>query len=594
MASEITKEKDVQDVVENLKLDSNSKTASGEMAGQKDGSTSDAISCISSADANSSIKESEVEQEALFSEPSSYYTVNGLSGYPYSGFDGSFGGWDSQTFIGGTEGLDVQHSANQVDNGSFVYYFPGFHPGYSPYSPVIHGAVTSPDGQYMGQQLFYQSPIYSQPLASPGFVSQPVTYPPELIPAYSWDSYALFVDGIHGNGFGGDTTFPFSGNNLSPQGHARSPSKPSPQSKSNSLEKKGASNQYLKPVSKPNGSIAKDVPLTNKVLSYAGQGKIRLLYPNSPSNTKESGRNGAGTEKLNGTNTIAPADFDSLNDQKSGPRTTVKNSGIPEVGSGQPKDPAKENDNSSTMNLIVKKDEYNLPDFPTKYDHALFFVIKSYSEDDIHKSIKYNVWSSTPNGNRRLDNAFQVGQEKSREKGTKCPVFLFFSVNASGQFCGLAEMIGRVDFSKNMDFWQQDKWNGYFPVKWHIIKDIPNPQFRHLILENNDNKPVTNSRDTQEVKFPQGTEMLSIFKSYCSKTSILDDFAFYENRQKILQEKKNKTSASKLELLEKKTTEVTEVPKPVSVDYIVSGVQKIDLNATKAKEDLSAVGVVKK
>lgn len=84
---------------------------------------------------------------------------------------------------------------------------------------------------------------------------------------------------------------------------------------------------------------------------------------------------------------------------------------------------------------------------------------------------------------------------------------LFFSqyfvpwiqVNASGQFCGVAEMVGRVDFNKNMDFWQQDKWNGYFPVKWHIIKDVPNPQLRHIILENNENKPVTNSRDTQEV-----------------------------------------------------------------------------------------------
>lgn len=60
-------------------------------------------------------------------------------------------------------------------------------------------------------------------------------------------------------------------------------------------------------------------------------------------------------------------------------------------------------------------------------------------------------------------------------------------------------MIGRVDFNKSMDFWQQDKWNGYFPVKWHIIKDVPNPQLRHIILENNDHKPVTNSRDTQEV-----------------------------------------------------------------------------------------------
>ena len=74
-------------------------------------------------------------------------------------------------------------------------------------------------------------------------------------------------------------------------------------------------------------------------------------------------------------------------------------------------------------------------------------------------------------------------------------------VNASGQFCGVAEMVGTVDFSKNMDFWQQDKWSGSFPVKWHIIKDVPNPNFRHIILENNENKPVTNSRDTQEVYY---------------------------------------------------------------------------------------------
>jgi len=74
-----------------------------------------------------------------------------------------------------------------------------------------------------------------------------------------------------------------------------------------------------------------------------------------------------------------------------------------------------------------------------------------------------------------------------------------FQVNASGQFCGVAEMTGPVDFTQSVEYWQQDKWNGRFTVKWHIIKDIPNCQFRHIILENNDNKPVTNSRDTQEV-----------------------------------------------------------------------------------------------
>ncbi|KAJ4906567.1 YTH domain protein [Raphanus sativus] len=106
---------------------------------------------------------------------------------------------------------------------------------------------------------------------------------------------------------------------------------------------------------------------------------------------------------------------------------------------------------------------------------------------------------------------------------------LSLQVNASSQFCGVAEMIGPVDFEKSVDYWQQDKWNGQFPVKWHIIKDVPNSQFRHIILENIDNKPVTITRDTQEVKLEQGIEMLKIFKNYDAETSILDDFGFYKN-----------------------------------------------------------------
>ena len=74
-------------------------------------------------------------------------------------------------------------------------------------------------------------------------------------------------------------------------------------------------------------------------------------------------------------------------------------------------------------------------------------------------------------------------------------------VNTSGQFVGLAEMIGPVDFNKSVEYWQQDKWNGCFPLKWHIVKDVPNNLLRHITLDNNENKPVTNSRDTQEVSW---------------------------------------------------------------------------------------------
>ncbi|XP_038701782.1 YTH domain-containing protein ECT4-like isoform X2 [Tripterygium wilfordii] len=181
-------------------------------------------------------------------------------------------------------------------------------------------------------------------------------------------------------------------------------------------------------------------------------------------------------------------------------------------------------------------EEFNKADLAEDYADAKFFIIKSYSEDDIHKSIKYNVWASTPNGNKKLEASYQEAQQLSGG----CPVFLFFSVNTSGQFVGLAEMVGPVDFDKTLGYWQQDKWTGCFPVKWHIVKDVPNNLLKHIILENNENKPVTNSRDTQEVKLEHGLKMIKIFKGHSSKTSILDDFGFYEARQKIIQEKKEK------------------------------------------------------
>jgi len=102
----------------------------------------------------------------------------------------------------------------------------------------------------------------------------------------------------------------------------------------------------------------------------------------------------------------------------------------------------------------------------------------------------------------------------------------------------MAQMMTAVDYSRKCDLWVQDKWNGQFQVKWTFIKDIPNNQLRHIRLENNDNKPVTNSRDTQEIFYEPGKEVLRIFATYKSKTSILDDFTFYDKRFEQLKEKK--------------------------------------------------------
>lgn len=83
------------------------------------------------------------------------------------------------------------------------------------------------------------------------------------------------------------------------------------------------------------------------------------------------------------------------------------------------------NDANEGSTLVPEKELYNKVDFPDNYSDAKFFVIKSYSEDDVHKSIKYGVWASTVNGNKKLHSAYQ----ESKEKSGGCPVFLFFSVS---------------------------------------------------------------------------------------------------------------------------------------------------------------------
>jgi len=261
----------------------------------------------------------------------------------------------------------------------------------------------------------------------------------------------------------------------------------------------------------------------------------------------------------------------------------------------------------------------NPPAKDFRYDppqSARFFVIKSYSEDDVHKSIKYGLWTSTETGNRRLNTAFkeilitagvsgirlseapptedkeggkkempnaQASEEEAAADGTKdasekdkgnkeantdgddadnesnkdnkkakdsgdrapkewtldqeppAPIYLFFSVNASGQFCGMAQMMSPVNFEKQFTAWAQSKWKGQFKVKWIFVKDIPNSNLRHIILANNENKPVTNSRDTQEIPFHQGCEMVRIFGEYQARTSLLDDFAYYDKRQAAME-----------------------------------------------------------
>ena len=144
-----------------------------------------------------------------------------------------------------------------------------------------------------------------------------------------------------------------------------------------------------------------------------------------------------------------------------------------------------------------------------------FFVIKSYNILDVNASFIHNIWTSTELGNRRLDKAYT---ELSK------PITLMLTVRSfvfpgqfPGKFCGIAEMKSAIDFTTALNIWcEQTRWKGIFPVEWLLIKDVPNKFFQHLKIPANDYKPVTNSRDTQEIPFDIGISMLKIVSSFKS------------------------------------------------------------------------------
>ncbi|VUZ39685.1 unnamed protein product [Hymenolepis diminuta] len=189
---------------------------------------------------------------------------------------------------------------------------------------------------------------------------------------------------------------------------------------------------------------------------------------------------------------------------------------------------------------------------PKELDSSLFlrtryFVIKSNSTRHVMLSIQHGVWCSTLAGNDCLNRAYlsmqqppppkisaalpsstsQNASEQSTEgsdsatnEGSNSPsqtlpergrVLLFFSVNTSGCFCGVAEMTSPVDKAKQLDIWQDSRWRGAFSVRWIYAKNVPNRLLRHIQVESAENRAVTHLRDTNEIlPASKGEEMLQI------------------------------------------------------------------------------------
>ncbi|MED6217030.1 YT521-B-like domain containing protein [Stylosanthes scabra] len=485
-----------------------------------------------------------------------YYPAATNYGYYCTGFE-SPGEWeDNQRGIFGVDGCGPDNMGAQTD--PYIYYNHGYAQSpYNPYNPYIPGALIGVD--FGGRQHYYTVPSYQDPVSSPAYIPL-VLQPDSFSDSSSVDLFGTSASVSKPDGRGLKHKFNSASGNFF-------------RNSSKLLSSQSTSLARVSEGSRANDGRKQDLRHSNvsgkSSLNVASSAVHQARNSGASGHTRDAVSNGDvgpyyNQLKLGPSNSGFPDFGYKANGQSAFPKVRPKThygkflsagNGSSNVLGEQNRGPringyknqlsvkaytTKEGVNNNQENIVIHTGHYNREDMPLDYEDAKFFVIKSYSEDDVHKSIKYNVWSSTPHGNKKLQTAYDDAKKIAAEKSGVCPIFLFYSVNGSGQFCGVAEMVGQVDFNKDMDFWQQDKWNGNFPVKWHMIKDVPNSNFRHIILENNENKPVTNSRDTQEIIFSKGLEMLKIFKNHTLKTSLLDDFNYYENRQKIIQDEKAK------------------------------------------------------
>ncbi|CAN4110741.1 unnamed protein product [Withania somnifera] len=504
------------------------------MAGEKIIEKPEAVAPELKSDSSTRLTEKDLKKDGKVSDSvSSLGAVTGVKGeidqppVAEQGYNGTYNRLDDQAYY---------NAGVQSDNGSLLYYMPG----YNPYCAGYMGG----DGK--------------QPYLTSGYLQQPGSYGSDSMSCYSWGSTycadstnsAAPKSGNVKSTFGRNGPVKSSGFNSTKTNSSFSSKNSSilftpknrPSTAMSNPTKSIHQAQPFNPVNKfqpdvQSGGLTKGFHTVGDFPSYASQNQGYFM-PYDPIHYQTNSRiwNGNYRGKARG-NFTRNGVFEASNELPRGPRASSRS---------VPSKPSAEDDQ---LGAKIEREKYNKEDFKTKYDNAKFYIIKSYSEDDIHKCVKYSVWSSTPNGNKKLDTAFRDAESKASGTGSSCPVFLF--VNGSGQFLGVAEMVGQVDFNRNMDFWQLDKWSGFFPVKWHIVKDVPNTQFRHIILENNDNKPVTYSRDTQEIGLKEGLEMLNILKNYSERTSILDDFNFYEKREKLLKAKRSSKSAIQADVFEK-------------------------------------------
>ncbi|XP_066996787.2 YTH domain-containing protein 1 isoform X1 [Anabrus simplex] len=150
-------------------------------------------------------------------------------------------------------------------------------------------------------------------------------------------------------------------------------------------------------------------------------------------------------------------------------------------------------------------------DYMTKLNYlfrdARFFVIKSNNAENVTLSKAKGVWSTPPQNEAKLNQAFRESRN----------VLLVYSVKESGKFAGFA----RLECESRRDVppisWvlppglSANALGGVFKVDWVCRKELAFSKTQHLYNPWNEGKPVKIGRDGQEIEPRVAEELCRLF-----------------------------------------------------------------------------------
>ena len=159
---------------------------------------------------------------------------------------------------------------------------------------------------------------------------------------------------------------------------------------------------------------------------------------------------------------------------------------------------------------------YNENDFK----NASFFIIRSKKIDDIHKSMKYGVWTSSSFNNIRFNKAF------NKRNGN---VYFFFTSLTKDFFVGVAKMKERVDLDREFAYWGEiGRWRGLCRIEWLFSKDLP---FKTVDQLQQNGNYIDELKDGWEISWENARILLNHFFRNKKKSCILQSFHHLDSRE---------------------------------------------------------------